>query len=381
MYSVSLCLSVFILSFEIYSRAHACTPFINEIHYENNGADTGEAVEVAAPAGTDLTGYKIYYYNGANNDVYATATLSGAASDSGNGRGFIQITFSGIQNGSPDGMALVDDVATVLEFISYEGTITAVAGPAAGLTSIDIGVSESSCTAIGYSLQLSGFGCARDDFSWQSPRQNSFGIVNADQNFVDCNCGGGSAPTIPIYTVQGSGLRSPYEGQSVTVNGVVTGLASSSFYLQDINGDGDSSTSDAILVYYGSTSVSVQVGDYVSVTGTITEYIPSSSPDSQPVTELTFPSNVLISSGNSLPVPLVIGASGRMPPTYSIPSGIDFYESLEFMRVIAENLVMTGLKKSFGEYWTVLGSGAGATGFSSRNTIVISKSDFNPERV
>ena len=32
------------------------TVFINELHYDNSGSDTGEAVEIAGPAGADLTG-------------------------------------------------------------------------------------------------------------------------------------------------------------------------------------------------------------------------------------------------------------------------------------------------------------------------------------
>jgi len=35
----------------------AQTPvFINEIHYDNEGTEANEGVEVAGPAGTDLTG-------------------------------------------------------------------------------------------------------------------------------------------------------------------------------------------------------------------------------------------------------------------------------------------------------------------------------------
>lgn len=394
----SLVLSLFctLLLSQVLEFANGCVPFINEIHYDNDGADQGEAVEIAAPAGLDLTGYKIYYYNGANSEVYATATLSGTASDSGNGWDFIQESTLGIQNGSPDGMALVDNSGNVIEFISYEGTITAVGGPVSGMTSVDIDVQESSSTTVGYSLQLSGNGCAREEFTWQDPQQNTFSSINTGQFFVGCNCQGGNVtptpspsqttqtPTprpIPIHEVQGSGLRSSYEGESVTVFGVVTGLTSSSFYLQDRNGDNDNSTSDGILVYHGSTSVSVQVGDYISVTGTVEEYKPSSAPDAQPITELTSPTIVTFSTGNILPDPVVIGPSGRLPPTSSIPDGISFYESLEFMRVIVEDPVMIGLKNTFGEYWTAVGNGSSATGYSGRGTLVIAENDFNPERV
>ena len=50
---------------------------IAEIHYDNAGADVGEQVEVSGPAGTDLSAYKIYLYNGnpTLRNVYATLTL------------------------------------------------------------------------------------------------------------------------------------------------------------------------------------------------------------------------------------------------------------------------------------------------------------------
>ena len=52
--------------------------FINEIHYDNSGTDTGEAIEVAAAAGTDLTGWTIVLYNGSTGVVYGSTTnLSG----------------------------------------------------------------------------------------------------------------------------------------------------------------------------------------------------------------------------------------------------------------------------------------------------------------
>ena len=36
--------------------------WINEFHYDNSSTDTGEYVEIAATAGTDLTGWKIVLY-------------------------------------------------------------------------------------------------------------------------------------------------------------------------------------------------------------------------------------------------------------------------------------------------------------------------------
>src|SRR5437763_15795350 len=52
---------------------------ISELHYDNVGADAGEQVEVSGPAGTDLTGYKIFLYsrNPTQRNAYGTATLPG----------------------------------------------------------------------------------------------------------------------------------------------------------------------------------------------------------------------------------------------------------------------------------------------------------------
>ncbi len=42
----------------------ATAVFINEFHYDNAGTDSGEFVEIAGAAGTDLTGWKVVLYNG-----------------------------------------------------------------------------------------------------------------------------------------------------------------------------------------------------------------------------------------------------------------------------------------------------------------------------
>ena len=127
---------------------------INEIHYDNAGGDSGEFVELKIPADTMLDEITITLYNGSDAEPYSTTGVgSGMAEDSGDGFAYIAVPVNGIQNGSPDGVA-VDLNGVVCEFISYEGTITAEAGPAAGMTSTDIGVSESGTTAIGESLQV-----------------------------------------------------------------------------------------------------------------------------------------------------------------------------------------------------------------------------------
>jgi predicted extracellular nuclease len=175
----------------------ATSVFINEIHYDNTGTDTGESIEVAGPAGTDLSSYQLVLYNGSGGAPYATTALSGVLSDQQDGYGTAAFSYpsNGIQNGSPDGIALVGPGATVVQFLSYEGVFPAVGGPADGITSTDIGVSESGSDPVGESLQLTGIGSSYEDFAWASPQVATFGAPNTGQTF------GSSAPKVWVNEI------------------------------------------------------------------------------------------------------------------------------------------------------------------------------------
>jgi hypothetical protein len=71
----------------------------------------------------------------------------------------------------------------VVQFLSYEGSFIATDGPAVGMTSVDIGVSETSSTPVGYSLQLCGIGMVYEDFTWQTPAVNTYNYKNSCQTF------------------------------------------------------------------------------------------------------------------------------------------------------------------------------------------------------
>ncbi|XLS27385.1 T9SS type A sorting domain-containing protein [Flavobacteriaceae bacterium M23B6Z8] len=158
--------------------------FINEIHYDNSGTDVDEAIEVAGPAGTDLTGYTLVLYNGSNGSVYNTIPLSGTLPDEQAGYGTFAVTLpvNGIQNGSPDGIALADAANNLIQFLSYEGTLTGVGGVADGVLSTDIGVAEIG-NPVGTSLQLAGEGTVYEDFTWEAPAPSSYNAVNINQTF------------------------------------------------------------------------------------------------------------------------------------------------------------------------------------------------------
>ncbi|MBN2737143.1 MAG: lamin tail domain-containing protein [Spirochaetales bacterium] len=197
--------------------------------------------------------------------------------------------------------------------------------------------------------------------------------------------------TIGIYDIQGQGHQSPYTGQSVSTIGVITLVDDSGFYLQDALGDGDNKTSDAIYVY--SNSVTYQIGDEVLVQGSISEYVPGgSSTGNLSTTEFYRPVITLLSSGNPLPAPVIIGINGRMPPTELIDDdglmvfdpeneGIDFYESMEAMIVQVEDAMALSPINSYDEVFVVANQGSRATNINSRKGITITPGDYNPERV
>ena len=175
--------------------------FINEIHYDNTSGDVNEGIEIAGPAGTDLTGWTVEFYNGSNGSLYATLNLSGTIDDEGSGYGALFFLQSNIQNGAPDGLALIDNSASVVQFLSYEGSFTAAGGTANGVTSTDIGVSEQPAPPIGESLQLIGSGSLYTDFSWTGPVAESPGDINAGQTFMGAVVGNPPSISCPMDIV------------------------------------------------------------------------------------------------------------------------------------------------------------------------------------
>lgn len=170
------------VAFYVTTFLNAQTIFINEIHYKNIGGDIGEGIEIAGPAGTDLAGYEVRLYNGSDGDYYGTILhLYGTIPNEQNNRGTLWFPKSDIQN-DKEGIALVNASDEVIQFLSYEGVLTAVSGVAAGMTSTDIGVLESEATTpVGFSLQLVGSGSNYTDFSWVGPVTASPGTLNANQ--------------------------------------------------------------------------------------------------------------------------------------------------------------------------------------------------------
>ena len=155
------------------------TVFLNEFHYDNFGSDTTEFVEVVGTAGTDLSSLSIVLYDGATGQAYDTMPLSGIIDDEGPGFGAVGFNYptDSIQNGAPDGIALVHNNSTVIEFFSYEGTFTATDGPANGLTSVDVFAFEDDTTNSNESLQRDNTILPPPNI-WNGPLENTFGDLN-----------------------------------------------------------------------------------------------------------------------------------------------------------------------------------------------------------
>lgn len=170
----------------------------------------------------------------------------------------------------------------------------------------------------------------------------------------------------PIPVIQGDDMASSFVGTTVTTTGVVTGRRSlgannNGFYIQDPNGDGDLNTSDAILVFTGSTVPAVAVGNVVRVTGTVTEFEAADTDepdgvapaDPRTATELTNATTVVTSIGNpnSLPAALSSTALNIFNPD-ATSRGAEL-EKYEFMRISVDSLTVSEPTNNFGEFWGV----------------------------
>ncbi|MDH2390340.1 endonuclease/exonuclease/phosphatase family protein [Streptomyces sp. HNM0663] len=185
----------------------------------------------------------------------------------------------------------------------------------------------------------------------------------------------GSDDAVRIHDIQGSTRISPLAGQRVSdVPGIVTGVrtyGSKGFWFQDAEGDGDDATSEGLFVYTGS-APTVAVGDRVTVSGTVTEYVPGgTSSGNQSLTEISRPAVTVVSSGNPVPAPAAISL-WSVPWTYA-PSGdpdadgsinalplrphryaLDYYESLEGMNVRVGSSRVVGATSRYADMWVTV---------------------------
>ncbi|MEU0580816.1 endonuclease/exonuclease/phosphatase family protein [Streptomyces griseoincarnatus] len=185
------------------------------------------------------------------------------------------------------------------------------------------------------------------------------------------------AESVRVHDIQGDTRVSPFAGKQVTdVTGIVTGIrtygSSRGFWIQDPAPDADPATSEGVFVFTSSTPQGVAVGDEVSVSGTVTEYVPGgASSGNQSVTEITKPTVTVVSHGNPVPGPAVLDA--RTVPSAYAPQGdpaagdsvnaltlrpsryaLDLYESLEGMNVRVADARVVGATDPYTELWVTV---------------------------
>ncbi|MFE7427259.1 endonuclease/exonuclease/phosphatase family protein [Streptomyces sp. NPDC014735] len=180
---------------------------------------------------------------------------------------------------------------------------------------------------------------------------------------------------VRIHDIQGSTRISPLVGRQVSgVTGIVTGVrtyGSKGFWFQDPRPDADPATSEGIFVFTSS-APTVAVGDAVTVSGTVTEYVPGGvASGNQSLTQISKPTVEVVSSGNPLPAPVTISA--RSVPSRYAPAGdpaaggsvnalplapsryaLDHYESLEGMNVRIGSARVVGATDPYSELWVTV---------------------------
>jgi predicted extracellular nuclease len=187
-------------------------------------------------------------------------------------------------------------------------------------------------------------------------------------------------PAVTIMEIQGDGLFSPYEGQTVTTYGVVTAdfqdTAKRGFFLQDPIGDGDPATSDGIFVY--DRWFPVDAGDEISITGEVGEYY-----------DMTQISGVwdritVLSKSNPLPDPVELTDL----PNESMVDGRDFWEPQEGMLASIENAPVVAPTSPYGEFGVLAKDDAKpGSGFYPQTQQILIRNlggdvvDYNPERI
>ncbi|MGC3003109.1 endonuclease/exonuclease/phosphatase family protein [Streptomyces sp. G35A] len=185
------------------------------------------------------------------------------------------------------------------------------------------------------------------------------------------------ADSVRVHDIQGDTRMSPYAGKQVTdVTGIVTGIraygSARGFWMQDPNPDADPATSEGVFVFTSSAPKGVAVGDAVTVSGTVTEFVPGgTSSGNQSLTEITRPTFTVVSSGN--PVPAATTIDARSVPAAYTPEGdpaakgsvnalplrpaqyaLDHYESLEGMNVQVSDTRVVGATDPFTELWVTV---------------------------
>jgi uncharacterized protein len=300
----------------------------------------------------------------------------------------------------------------------YSGTVTGDQTYGTGITddggiavvrpggSIADAVGMSTGSAFGEATPLANLGSSNQNRSYERRNKTEDTDVNAN-DFVlispsdPQNNGGG--PQEPVLTglriadIQGAAHVSPVEGALVEdVEGVVTARRNNGFFMQDAEPDSDPATSDGLFVFTsGAPRADIAVGKAVTVSGRVTEFRGAGT--ALGLTQISAPTVTVVGDGPSIAA-TVLGEGGRVPPNRVIDNdslgdvdvnpmfdpdedGIDFYETVEGMKVQVDDPYVVGPTASFGEIPVVGDGGRFAGPYTARGGLQAVADDFNPERI
>ncbi len=153
------------------------------------------------------------------------------------------------------------------------------------------------------------------------------------------------AQTLEIWQIQGAGMTSPYVGQRVTTDeAIVTAVAPHGFFIETppARSDGNPQTSDGIYVYTG-TAPTVQAGDMVDVTGTVSEYHGLTELGSSPIITIS-------GTGQALPPPVQLDAHHPSPNRPQPENELERYEG---MLIHIASGIVTGPTDRYGNFTIV----------------------------
>jgi uncharacterized protein len=239
------------------------------------------------------------------------------------------------------------------------------------------------CSSAAGTVDFVGFGTANDFEGAVAPAPSNTnailrggtprGNLDDDRNATDfaagaptptnSGTGGGGGPTLTaIHDIQGAGSVSPKNGQTVVIEGIVTGWDDEIGYdnspctafprdagifvqSEDALADADPLTSEGIFVGNVSPRANYPLGTKVRLTGVVKDGGGGAPPFDQTRMEVTTQPTVL-SSGAALPAAIVIDPAQGSSQAASRP----YYESLEGMRVaLATGVANAGGTNKFGE--------------------------------
>jgi predicted extracellular nuclease len=370
----------------------------------NSGAPyTNDFIELTnnSSSPVDLTGWSIQYASAAGTSWANKINLTGSIAPGGV---YLAQGASGGANGQP--LPTPDATGSV--------NMSASAGKIALVTSTTSLTCATGCATADGVIDFVGYGSANDSETSPAPATSNTTSAtrkvptkdedNNGTEFAAVNPSPKTLTSTPdpdpvdakIHDIQGAAHLSPMAGKLVAnVTGVVTAKSGNGFWFQDPQPDDNPATSEGLFVFTSS-APTVNVGDAVTVKGTVVEFRPGGSggTDNLTTTEITNP-QITVTGTASVPAPTIVGPGGRVPPSTVIDDdstgdvettgtfepatdGLDFWESLEGMWLGIDQPQVTGPTSSFREL-PVVPAGSGVR--TVRGGILLQAADSNPERV